>query len=76
MLSRVIDNTFCYNLDNKDMLREVTVKISLERIDTQKEITVKALLDSEQWSYEFRIYKEVGVSIERNRKIYICEKCR
>ena len=48
MLSRVIDNTFCYNLDNKDMLREVTVKISLERIDTQKEITVKALLDSEQ----------------------------
>ena len=27
-------------------LREVTVKIGLERIDTQKEITVKALLDS------------------------------
>jgi len=46
MLSRVIDNTFCCNLDNKDMLREVTVKIGLERIDTQKEIIVKALLDS------------------------------
>jgi len=47
MLSRVIDNTFCCNLDNKDILREVTVKIGLERIDTQKEITMKALLDSE-----------------------------
>jgi len=27
-------------------LREVTVKIGLERIDTQEEVTVKALLDS------------------------------
>ena len=28
------------------MLREVTVKIGLERIDTQEEITVEAVLDS------------------------------
>ena len=28
------------------MLKEVTVKIGLERIDTQKEVTVKILLDS------------------------------
>jgi len=28
------------------MLREVTVKIGLERIDMQEEITVEALLDS------------------------------
>jgi len=28
------------------MLREVTVKISLERIDTQKNVMVEALLDS------------------------------
>jgi len=28
------------------MLREVTVKISLERIDMQKEVTIEALLDS------------------------------
>jgi len=28
------------------MLREVTVKIGLERIDTQEGITVEALLDS------------------------------
>jgi len=34
MLSRVMDNIFCYNLNNKDILKEVTVKISLERIDT------------------------------------------
>ena len=46
MLSRVVDNTFCYNLDNGDMLRKVTVKIGLERIDTQKGVTVEALLDS------------------------------
>ena len=29
-----------------DLLREVTVKIGLERIDTQEGVTVKALLDS------------------------------
>jgi len=28
------------------MLREVTVKIRLERIDTQEEVIVEALLDS------------------------------
>ena len=33
MLTRVINNTSCYNLNNRDMLREVTVKIGLERID-------------------------------------------
>jgi len=37
MLSRVIDNTFCCDLNNRDMLREVTVKIGLERIDIKKE---------------------------------------
>ena len=46
MLSRVIDNIFCYNLNNKDILKELTVKISLERIDSQKEVTVEMLLDS------------------------------
>jgi len=34
MLSRVIENKSCYNLDNGNILREVTVKIELERIDT------------------------------------------
>jgi len=46
MLARATDNTSCYNLDNEDMLREVTVKIGLERINTQEGIMVEALLDS------------------------------
>ena len=41
-----MDNTFYCNLDNEDLLREVTVKIGLERIDTQEGVTVEALLDS------------------------------
>ena len=35
-----------YNLDNGDMLRKMMVKIGLERIDIQEEVTVEALLDS------------------------------
>ena len=46
ILSRVVDNTFCCSLDNRNILREVTVKIKLERIDMQEEVTVKALLNS------------------------------
>ena len=46
MLSIVVDNISMCNLDKGDLLREVTVKISLERIDTQEGITVEALLDS------------------------------
>ena len=46
MLSKVMNNKFCYNLDNENMLREITVKIGLEGIDTQKEVTIKTLLDS------------------------------
>jgi len=33
MLARAIDNKSCCNLNNRDMLREATVKIGLERID-------------------------------------------
>jgi len=46
MLSKVIDNKFYYNLDNGDILREVMVKIGLEEINTQEEVTMKALLDN------------------------------
>jgi len=46
MLSRVVDNIFCYNLNNGNMLREAMVKVGLERIDIQKGVTVEALLDS------------------------------
>ena len=41
-----MENTSCYNLDNRNMLREVTVKIGLGRIDIQEGVMVKALLDS------------------------------
>ena len=41
-----MNNTSCCSLNNGDMLREVTVKIELERIDTQKEVIVEVLLDS------------------------------
>ncbi len=40
MLTRVIDNKFYYNLDNGNILREVMVKIGLERIDMQERVTV------------------------------------
>ena len=46
MLVRVVKNIGACNLDNGEMLREVIVKIGLERIDMQEEITVEVLLDS------------------------------
>jgi len=46
MLSRVVDNISICNLDKENLIRKVTVKIGLERIDTQEEITVEALLNS------------------------------
>ena len=45
MLSRVVDNTFYCNL-NRNMLKEVTMKIELERINMQKGVIVEVLLDS------------------------------
>jgi len=46
MISRVIDSKSYCNLDNRNMLREVIVKIGLERIDIQERVTVEVLLDS------------------------------
>ena len=46
MLSKIVDNTSCYNLYDRDLLREVIVKISLERVDTQEGVTVEVLLNS------------------------------
>jgi len=40
-----VDNISYCNLDNRDLLKEVTVKIGLERIDIQ-EVMVEVLLDS------------------------------
>ena len=46
VLSRVMDNTAGYDLNNEERLREVMVKIGLKRVDTQEGIAVEALLDS------------------------------
>ena len=46
MFTRATDNTSCCNLDNENILREVIVRIGLERIDIQEGVTVEALLDS------------------------------
>ena len=46
ILSRIVDNIFCCSLDNKNMLREVIMKIRFKKIDIQKEVIVEALLDS------------------------------
>ena len=58
-------------------LREVTVKIGLERIDTQEGITVEALLDSGVTglviSSEFT--KKQGFELKKVRKANTSEKC-
>jgi len=48
-----MDNTFCYNLNNVDMLREVTVKIKLKRIDTQECVIIKRPIE---YMVEVNIY--------------------
>ena len=75
MLSRVINNTSYYNLNNRDILRKVTVKIKLEIIDIQKEVTVKALLDSRATglviSSEFAKKKQEFKLKKMKRLIYV-----
>ena len=58
------------------MLREVMVKIRLERINTQKRVTVEALLDSRAIGYKFRICKKLEVQAEKNKKINLYKKYR
>ena len=41
-----MENTSYCNLNNRNILRELIVKIVLERINTQKEVIVETLLDS------------------------------
>jgi len=41
-----MNNISDYDLNNKEALREVMVKIGLERVDTQEGITMEILLDS------------------------------
>ena len=74
MLARVTDNKSMRDLDKGDLLREVTVKIGLERIDMQEGITVEALLDSGAtglvMSSEFA--RKQGFKLKKlNRPMYI-----
>ena len=46
MVSRVMENTSYCNLDNRNILRKLIVKIGLERINLQKGVIVEVLLDS------------------------------
>ena len=40
-----MEKIFCYNLDNEDISRKVTVKIGLERVDIQEKVIVEVLLN-------------------------------
>ena len=42
----VVTTIFCCDLNNRNMLREMTVKIGLEKMDIQEGVIVEALLDS------------------------------
>ena len=46
MLSRVVDNMSSCNLDNRNMLREITIKIELEKINIWERRIIETLLDS------------------------------
>jgi len=74
MLSRIVNNIFCCNLENGDMLREVTVKIELERINIQERIIAEALLDSKTivlvMSSEFTRKKELRLK-KIEKPIYV-----
>ena len=41
-----MDNLSCYKPKNEELLRKVTVKIGLERIDMQEEVIMEALLNN------------------------------
>jgi len=69
-----MENIFYYNLDNGDMLKEVIVKIRLGRINIQKEMTVKALLDSGITGLvmSLELVKKKGLKLKKiERPIYI-----
>ena len=69
-----MENIFYYNLDNGDMLKEVIVKIRLGRINIQKEMTVKALLDSGITGLvmSLELVKKKGLKLKKiERSIYM-----
>ena len=64
-----MDNIFYYSLNNRNMLREVTVKIELERIDTQKEVEAKRKrIEKEERKEEEKTKKEEGGRYKENSR--------
>ena len=53
------------------------VKIGLERIDIQKEITVEVLLDSgvTELVISFKFIKKQRFKLKKNREAYLYKKC-
>ena len=76
MLSKVMENIFYYNLNNRDILREVIIKIGLERINIQERVTVKTLLDSGviRLVMNSKFTRKYGFKLRKNRKTYIYKK--
>jgi len=69
-----MENLSCCNLDNRNILREVIVKIGLEKIDTQEKAMVEVLLDSRMMglviSLEFARKQEFKLK-KMKRLIYV-----
>ena len=74
MLSKVMDNESCCNINNGNMLREIIVKIELERINTQEGVNVEVLLNNRMMglvmSLEFA--RKQGFKLKKvDRSIYV-----
>ena len=71
-----MDNTFCYDLNNRDMLRKVIVKIGLKRINTWEKVIVEVLLDSEvtELVISLEFVKKQRFKLKKIEKL-ICKKC-
>jgi len=71
-----MDNTFCCDLNNRDMLRKVIVKIGLKRINTWEKVIVEVLLDSEvtELVISLEFVKKQRFKLKKIEKL-ICKKC-
>ena len=71
-----MENISYYNLNNRDILREVIVKIGLERINIQERMTVETLLDSGmiRLVISSKFARKYGFKLKKNRKTHIYKK--
>jgi len=63
-----VENTFCCNLDNGNMLREVVVKIGLERIDIYEGATELVMSSEFAKKQEFKLKKIVNIYYQGHRE--------